>query len=372
MEVDWLIVGSGFSGCVLAERIAQVKNQNVLIVEKRNHIGGNCYDFYDSNHVLVHKYGPHIFHTMHKHVWDYLSRFTDWRLYFHRVLVVIDGKTVPVPFNINSLHALMPSSMANRLEEKLIARFGYGVKLPILKLREVDDKDLKFLADFIYTKIFEGYSLKQWGQPLEQMDPEVTARIPVFISRDDHYFQDSYQGIPVHGYTSLFKRMIDHPKIRVLLNTDYRDLGNEIHYKRMIFTGPIDVFFDFQFEPLPYRSLHFEFKHEPTSVFQSVAQVNYPNEYAFTRITEFRHMTGQDCAGTTIAYEYPQPFVDGKNDAYYPVPKKENAKIFIRYQQAADELADKIVFAGRLADYRYYNMDQAVARALSVFDRQIQ
>jgi UDP-galactopyranose mutase len=369
MNTDWLIIGAGFSGSVLAERIATQLGQRVLVVDQRDHIGGNAYDEYDQHGVLVHRYGPHIFHTNAKHVWDYLSRFTEWHSYQHRVLGVIDGQNVPIPFNLNTLYALFPESYAAKLSALLVDTFGYNVKIPILKLRESSDGDLKFLADYIYTKVFENYTQKQWQLRPEELGAGVTARVPIVISRDDRYFQDTYQGMPTQGYTALFRRMLAHPNIRVLLNTRYQDVMTEINYQRMVFTGAIDEFFAHKHGELPYRSLNFVFRHEYNRVKQAVATVNYPNEYDFTRITEFKHMTGQRCEGTTWIEEYPQPYQRGKNDPYYPIPKEEYKALYRRYEEEAAQIKDRVIFAGRLADYQYYNMDQAVARALSLFSR---
>lgn len=371
MKIDWLIVGAGFTGAVLAERIASQLDQRVLLVERRDHIGGNAYDYYDEHGVLAHKYGPHIFHTNATRVWDYLSRFTEWRIYYHKVLGVIDGQQVPIPFNLNTLEALFPRPYADHLAGLLIDAFGYGKKIPILELRNASDGDLSQLADFIYDKVFKNYTQKQWELTPEELGPSVTARVPVFISRDNRYFQDRYQGMPKLGYTELFRRMLRHPNIRLLLNTDYRHVKEEIEYRKMVFTGPIDQYFDYRHGELPYRSLHFEMQHDKHKRVQPVGTVNYPNEFAFTRITEFKHLTGQVVPGTTTTIEYPQPHVVGENDPYYPIPKEEFRTRYKEYQNVAEKDAGRVLFAGRLADYRYYNMDQAVARALSLFDTAI-
>lgn len=371
VKVDWLIVGAGFAGAVLAERIASQLDQKVLVVERRDQVGGNACDEYDDNGVLVHKYGPHIFHTNSKKVWDYLSHFTEWQPYYHRVLAVIDGKKVPVPFNLNSLYALFPRKYAEHLEEQLISNYGFGARVPILKMRESQDPDLRFLADYIYKNVFSGYTLKQWGLKPEDLDASVTARVPVCISRDDRYFQDFYQAMPKHGYNSMFRRMLSHKNIKILLNTDYREIGNEVRFDRIVYTGPIDEFFDYIHGRLPYRSLLFEFQHHKYRRFQEVAVVNYPNEHSFTRITEFKHMTGQRHEGTTIAIEYPQDHCVDKNEPYYPIPKEENRLILDRYIKEAEKLRGKVYFVGRLAEYRYYNMDQVIARALKVFEDEV-
>lgn len=371
MKFDWLIVGAGYTGCVLAERIATRLNQKVLIVEIRNHIGGNAFDYYDENGVLVHKYGPHIFHTNSRKVWDYLSNFTQWRPYYHQVRAVVEGKLVPVPFNLNSLYILFPQKYAERLEEKLICNYAYGHKVPILKMREADDPELRFLADYIYKNVFYGYTTKQWELKPEELDASVTGRVPVYVSRDDRYFQDSYQAMPLHGYTAMFQRMLNHKNVKVLLNTDYLEVMNAIQFNRMIYTGPMDAFFDYQFGPLPYRSLRFEFQFHQKEQLQDVGQVNYPNDYTFTRITEFKHLTGQQHLGSTLAVEFPQPYVKAESEPYYPIPREENRFIYELYEQEAEKLKKTVLFAGRLADYKYYNMDQVVARALKLFEDEV-
>ena len=368
MKVDWIIVGAGFTGATLAERIATQLGQKVLLVERRDHIGGNAYDEHNEHGVLVHKYGPHIFHTNSQKVWDYLSNFTEWRPYYHHVLGVVDGKKVPVPFNLNSLYAVFPPDYAKKLECLLLEHYGFGVKVPILKMRESGVKPLEELADYIYQKVFYGYTVKQWELTPEELSPSVTGRVPVYISRDDRYFQDTYQAMPLHGYTALFKRMLKHPNIRVLLNTNYQDIAEEVSYKHMLYTGQIDAFFDYKHGALPYRSVRFGLKTLDEEVHQEVGTVNYPNEYDFTRTTEQKHLTGQKLPKTTLVTEYPQRYTPGENEPYYPIPRDETREIYEKYAQEAGEL-DKVIFAGRLGDYKYYNMDQATGRALSLFER---
>lgn len=371
MKYDYLIAGAGFSGAVLAERIANVCNKKVLVVDLRNHIGGNCYDYRNEDNLLIHKYGPHIFHTLNKKVWDYLSQFTEWHTYYHRVLGVIDGQKVPVPFNINSINKCFPKARAEKLVELLLNKFGYGIKIPILKLMENKDKDLKHLADFIYDKVFLGYNLKQWGLKPEELDPSVSSRVPVFISNDDRYFQDTYQGIPKEGYTAIFEKLLNHDNIEVRLNTDYRDINSD-DYRMLIYTGAIDSFFDFKYGDLPYRSLQFEMQYPAMEYFQDTAQINYPNDFDYTRITEFKHFHDYPKMNkTAIAYEFPQQFQRGINEPYYPIPKKENNELFAKYRNLADEMQDKVLFVGRLADYKYYNMDQVVGVALLTFEKKI-
>ncbi len=378
---DTIIVGAGFAGSVLAERLANLQNKRVLVIDKRHHIGGNCFDRFDDHGILIHQYGPHLFHTDNKAVFDYLGQFTQWRHYQHEVLAFIDGQKVPVPFNLNSLHALLPNSLAASLELKLISRFGYGVKVPILELRQIDDNELKFLADFIYEKIFVNYTAKQWGKKPEDISTEVTARVPVHISRDNRYFQDKYQLIPAHGYTRIFENMLNHANISLLLNTDYKDVFsidfdsgamrfmNQEFNGHLIFTGLIDELFDCRFGKIPYRSLNFEFEHLTCDQFQEKTTINYPNDYDFTRITEFKHISGQAVFGTSIVKEFPQDFDRNdpkKNIPYYPVFTSDNKKILDRYQAFAERF-EKITLVGRLAENRYYDMDDIVARALQVF-----
>ncbi|AGE23897.1 UDP-galactopyranose mutase [Geobacillus sp. GHH01] len=376
---DYVIIGTGFAGSVLAERIATQLNKKVLMIEKRNHIGGNAYDSYDSQGILIHNYGPHIFHTKVKKVWDYLSNFTDWHLYHHKVLGVIDGQKVPIPFNLNSINQLFPKNLAERLEKKLIENFGYNKKVPILKLREVEDTDLKFLADYIYEKVFLGYTTKQWGVTPEELDPSVTGRVPVYISRDDRYFQDPYQGMPKEGYTKLFERMLDHENIKILLNTDYKEvlqfnletgeasLFGQKFGGKIIYTGPIDYFFDYKFGQLPYRSLNFVFEQFNQEQVQEVGTVNYPNDYNFTRITEFKHLTNQSSDKTTTVKEFSQEYIPGENIPYYPIKNENNLELYRLYKEEARKY-DNLIFIGRLAEYQYYDMDMVVAKALKTFE----
>lgn len=371
MNVDWLIVGAGYTGATLAERIASQLNQKVLLVDRRDHIGGNAYDYYNESGVLCHRYGPHIFHTNSKKVWDYLSAFTEWRPYYHHVLAQIDGRAVPVPFNLNTLYALFPPKHAAKLEDLLIGQYGFNVKVPILKMRENANGDLASLADYIFKNVFLNYTRKQWELEPEQLDPSVTGRVPVYISRDDRYFQDTYQAMPVLGYTEMFRRMVSHPNIRLLLQTNYREVIGSVKFKRMIYTGPIDEYFDHMHGHLPYRSLRFDFKTVDTEWHQPVGTVNYPNEYDFTRITEQKHLSGQKLAKSTIIVEYPQAHRPGETEAYYPIPRVETKEHYAKYEAEANKLSGSVLFAGRLADYKYYNMDQACARALKLFETEV-
>jgi UDP-galactopyranose mutase len=369
MKVDWLIVGAGFTGLVLAERIASQLGKKVLVVERRDHIGGNAHDHYDGNGILVHRYGPHLFHTNSEKVWRYLSQFTEWHPYYHRVLALVDGKKVPVPFNLNSLHAVFPPGYASKLEDLLLKHYGFGSKVPILKLRREASGELHSLAEFVYEKVFYGYNLKQWDLTPEELSPSVSGRVPISMSRDDRYFQDRYQAIPKHGYTQMLQRMANHPNIMVLLNADYREIQDEVKFDGMVYTGLIDEFFDYMHGELPYRSLRFQFDYHLVDAYQEVAQVNYPNDQPYTRISEYKHITGQRAYGTSVSIEYPMPYRRDQNLPYYPVPREENRKRYNLYLSEAESLDNRVLFAGRLADYKYYNMDQAVARALGVFEK---
>jgi len=371
MKTDFLIIGAGYSGSILAERIATQLNKKVLIVERRNHIAGNAYDYYDRNGVLVHKYGPHIFHTTAKKVWDYLSKFTKWNNYIHHVRAVVEGKEVPVPFNLNSISMLFPPNYAAKLENILISQFGYGVKIPILNLLKHENPELKFLADYIYKNVFFGYTVKQWGMKPDELESSVTARVPVYISRDDRYFQDPYQGIPESGYTKMFENILNHPNIHLLLNTDYKEVINDIDYKYLISTAPIDEFYDCCYGRLPYRSLDFELKSIDTEHFQSGSQINFPNSYDYTRITEFKHFHKQTTKRTTVAYEFPEEYNHEINEPYYPIPKDENHQLFNKYKELAEKESKNIFHTGRLADYKYYNMDHTALVALRLFENKI-
>lgn len=363
---DWLIVGAGFTGATLAERLASQYRQRVLLVERRGHIGGNAYDLYDQNGILIHKYGPHILHTADPEVWDYLSAFTEWRHYEHRVLAEFAGRRLPIPFNLNTLHALFPGGEAGGLEKKLLDRYGPDGQVSVLAMKAEPDPELRSLADFVYQHFFYHYTLKQWGRPPEELDAQVTARVPLRISRDDRYFLDSRQGLPLDGYSRMFQRMLAHEGIELRLETDYNSIKDQVEYGALVHTGPLDEFFDLEFGPLAYRSLRFEFVHQAQARVQEAGTVNYPDRRPCTRSTEFKILTGQESAGSTLVFEYPRDYIAGKNEPYYPVPGPENRKIHQLYRQRAQELPGRVYFAGRLADYRYYNMDQAVARALEL------
>ncbi|MFY4808223.1 UDP-galactopyranose mutase [Aliarcobacter butzleri] len=374
--IDYIIVGSGLAGVVLAQQIATKLNKKVLIIEKRNHIGGNCYDFKDENNILIHKYGPHLFHTNDKEVVNYLSDFTSWDIYNHEVLCFIDGKKVPIPFNFNTLYELFPNSKAKELEELLLKTYEYNSKIPILELKKSTNKNLSFLADFIYDKIFVNYTAKQWGMKPEDMDGAVTARVPIFIGKDNRYFNDSYQSLPKFGYTKMIENMLNHKNIKLMLNTDFKEiceikdkdfyLFDKKFYGKVIYTGQIDELFDYKFEELPYRSVDMRFETIEKEFYQEKATINYPNDYDFTRITEFKHIHPINSPKTTILKEYPQEYIKNVNTPYYPIFTNKNQEKYNQYLEYSKEFKN-LILVGRLAEYKYYDMDDIVKRALEVF-----
>ena len=374
--IDFIVVGSGLAGVVVAEQIASKLNKKVLIIEKRDHIGGNCFDHKDDNNILIHKYGPHLFHTNHKEVVDYLSKFTSWDIYNHEVLAYIDGKKVPIPFNFNTLYEVFPNQKAKALEAKLLETYDYNSKIPILELKKSTDKDLQFLADFIYEKIFLNYTAKQWGMKPEEMDSAVTARVPVFIGRDNRYFNDSYQMLPKDGYTKMIENMLNYKNIKIMLNTDFQEictLKDKDFYLfdkkfdgKVIYTGQIDKLFDYKFGDLPYRSVNMQFETIEKDFYQEKTTVNYPNDYDFTRITEFKHIHPINTSKTTILKEYPQEYVRNKNTPYYPIFTNENQNKYNQYLEYSKEFKN-LILVGRLAEYKYYDMDDIVKKALEVF-----
>ena len=363
MAPDWIVVGAGFTGATFAERMATA-GRRVRVVERRAHIAGNAYDEINQSGILVHRYGPHIFHTNSDVVWRYLSGFTKWRAYEHRVLGLIHGKLVPIPFNLDSLAALFPAPAVMQIEGALVSEYGFGKKVPILKLRESKRAEIRDFANYVYRNVFEGYTIKQWQLRPEELSPSVTARVPVSISRDDRYFQDIYQTMPLDGYTAMFKRMLNHPNIEVILECDWKYPRAQISDTQILFTGAIDEFFDYRFGPLAYRSLRFEERTLRKAQHQPVGTVNYPNDNDYTRITEQKIITGQHSAVTTLVTEYPRPHVPGRTIAYYPIPRDENQLLYAKYAALAQAEYTHVHFAGRLANYQYYNMDQACARAL--------
>jgi UDP-galactopyranose mutase len=355
---DYLIVGAGFAGSTIAERLASDAGKKVLICDRRPHIAGNAYDHYDAAGVLVHKYGPHIFHTNSRDVYDYLSQFTEWRPYQHRVLACVDGQLLPVPINLNTVNRMYGTNLTSfQLEE-----FFASVAEPRAQIKTSEDVIVSRVGRELYDKFFRNYTRKQWGLDPSELDAAVTARVPVRTNLDDRYFTDTYQVMPQHGYTRMFERMLTHPNIKILINADYREVRDMIPHREVIFTGPIDEFFDYRYGKLPYRSLEFKFETRNVAVAQEAPVINYPNENAYTRITEFKYLTGQEHSKTSLVYEFPK--ADG--DPYYPIPRPENAALYRRYQALADQTPG-VHFLGRLGTYKYYNMDQCVAQALSYY-----
>jgi UDP-galactopyranose mutase len=367
---DWLVVGAGLTGATVAERLARALDQTVLVIDRRDHVGGNAHDRRDEDGRLYHPYGPHIFHTNSRRIFDYLGGFTDWRPYFHRVLAHVDGQFVPVPFNLDSMRRLFPTGMAERLSERLIAAFGFGARPTLAELRGVAgaDPDLGFLGDYVHDRIFAHYSRKQWGVEIEALDPSVAGRVPVAVSRDDRYFTDRYQAMPRDGYAALFARMLDHPNIHVALNTD-RAQVEPGRFDRVVYCGALDDWFGRSAGDLPYRSLRFERSVVPVEDGLPVGTVNYPNEFDFTRVTDFGRLTGERGGTTSLLTEYPIPHEPGVTEPFYPVPGPASARLADAYRAMARELEGRVWFAGRLADYRYYNMDQAVGRGLSLVEK---
>lgn len=386
-DFDAVVVGAGFAGSVAARELAERAGKRVLVIEKRAHIGGNMYDEADQAGVLVHRYGPHIFHTNDERVFNYVRRFTEWRDYQHEVLADWYGTYLPVPFNKNSLEIAFGAEKGAHLAEKLIATFGDERKVTINELRAQDDPELSEVADFVYENVFLRYTQKQWGVTPEEVDPSVTARVPVFISRDNRYFQDAYQGMPLHGYTSLFESMLAHPNITVCLNTEAESVfdldfaGPEENSPLeailikgvaftgpIIYTGPLDELFLSRFGRLPYRSLRFEYETHDTAQLLPCGTVNFTVTEDYTRITEFKHLTGQVCDKTTIMKEYSRPYDDPSTQTpYYAIINEQNNAHYARYRTLTESLPNFYPL-GRLAEYRYYNMDVIIGRALALVD----
>ena len=361
-----LIIGAGFSGAVLANLLANKLNEKVLIIDKKDHIAGNCYDYRDKNGIMIHKYGSHIFHTSNEKVWNFIRKFTDFNQYMHKVIAVIDGIETTIPFNFNTLYDVFPQTMAKRLEEKLLNKFEFNKKVPILEFQKQDDEDLKYLANYVYEKVFLHYTTKQWGVSPKDVDGAVTARVPVYLSKDNRYFQDKYQGIPLEGYTQVVEKMLSHKNITVKLNTDYKKLDSN-KFKRIFYTGPIDEFFNYELGQLPYRSVNFKLEEYDREFYQSNSVVNYPCNYDFTRIHEYKHYLQDKSNKTVIAKEYSEFFELGKNERYYPIPNDESSALYKKYLEKAEKL-DNVYFLGRLGDYKYYDMDKAILRAIELFE----
>ncbi|HKO89290.1 MAG TPA: UDP-galactopyranose mutase [Burkholderiales bacterium] len=357
---DWLIVGAGFAGSVLAERIATQRNEQVLLIDRRPHVGGNAYDRYNEAGLLIHQYGPHIFHTNSKMIFDHLSQFTEWRPYEHRVLAKVDGMLLPMPINLDTVNRLYGLDLSS---EQLEGWFAERAE-PVENVQTSEDVVVGKIGRELYEKFFRGYTKKQWGVYPSELDKSVTSRVPTRTNRDDRYFTDDYQYMPSQGYTRMFERMLSHPNIKIMLQTDYAEIKERIPHRRVIFTGPVDEYFGYCYGKLPYRSLRFEHETLDKEWHQPVAVVNYPQTEDYTRITEYKHLTGQRHDKTSLTYEYPCD----EGDPYYPVPRDENAQLYKRYEQLA-QATPNVWFVGRLATYKYYNMDQVVGQALTTFKR---
>lgn len=383
-KYDVLIIGAGFAGSVLAQNLASI-GKKVLILEKKDHIGGNMYDYIDEHGIRVHKYGPHLFHTNSSQVFEYLSRFTEWYPYEHRVLGYVDQKLVPISFNLKSIEMCFDTVKANQLKEVLIDTYGLNSKVTILELRKAEDPLLKELGDYVFENVFKHYSAKQWGIPIEDLDPAVTARVPILVSYEDRYFQDEYQFLPKLGYTEMFKNLLDHSNIEIRLSVDARDLvevdfeAKKIRFEQeefegiLIYTGALDEFLSYKFGTLPYRSEEFELITQK-GVFQPVGTVNYPTpeiKHPYTRITEYKHMMETQPEMTTYAVEYPylyDPKAQKGNIPYYPVFTQENQNLYNKYVEYTKDL-NRFYAVGRLAEYKYYNMDAIVLRSLKLFEK---
>lgn len=374
---DTIIVGAGIAGTTAARILAENGNQKVLVIERRAHVGGNCYDAPDAHGILIHVYGPHIFHTGDEKVREFLSRFTEWYDFGHEVVAKVGDKLIPVPFNLNTLHMVYDEEKADHLEKKLIEAYGEGSRVPIMKLRENADADVREIAEYVYQNVFLYYTMKQWGQKPEEISPEVTGRVPVVISRDNRYFKDKYQSVPLHGFTPMFEKMLDHPNIEVRTGTECRDVlafadGNILFegapYKgNVIYTGALDELFDCRYGRLPYRSLDFKFEHLDEDSFQGHSVVNYTVSEDYTRITEFKFLTGQkDTDGTTIVREYPFAYTGAEGEIpYYAILNEENEALYRKYRALTDEFSG-FYLLGRLAEYKYYNIDAMAAKAMEL------
>jgi UDP-galactopyranose mutase len=355
MKTDVLVVGAGYAGSVVAERLARA-GKRVHVIDKRPHVGGNVYDEYDEHGIRVGRYGPHIFHTNSTRIVDYLSNFTEWRPYEHRALAHVEGKLLPIPINLDTVNKLYGLS----LDEEEVEAFFERVREPRTPVETSEDLVVSTVGRDLYEKFFKNYTRKHWGLDPSQLSAGVAARVPVRTNRDDRYWTDEFQGVPLHGYTRMFEAMVDHRNISVELGVDFHEIRERVQARHLVYTGPIDAYFGYRFGRLPYRSLRFEHEHLPgIPRYQPVATINYPNEHDYIRVTEFKHLTGQEHPGTSIVREYPQ----SEGDPYYPVPRPENEALYKRYQSLAAR-EKNVTFVGRLSQYRYYNMDQVVGAAL--------
>lgn len=359
MRYEYVIVGAGLAGLTMAERIANELGKKVLVIEKRSHIGGNIYDSYNEDGILIHNYGPHIFHTNDKEVYDYLSKFTKWNDFWHRVLTYVDGNLIPMPITLETINKLYNTNFtADEMEDFLKKK---AVSIPEIKTSK--DVALSKVGEEIYAKFFENYTKKQWGLDPALIDTSVISRIPVRFNRDTRYFTNKYQGMPKYGYTKMCEAMVANPNIKLLLNTDYKEVIQDLEYDTLIYTGPTDYYYDYEFGKMAYRSIDFVFETHDVAEYQEAPVVNYPNDYDFTRITEFKKLTGQKHEKTTILKEFPK----SEGEPYYPFPTKEYKEQFAKYAEKMKQETN-VYFIGRLAEYRYYDMDAVVRSALNLFE----
>lgn len=379
-KYDCIVVGSGFAGSILAERLATQNNKKVLIIEQRDHIAGNMFDYMDGNGIRIHKYGPHLFRTNSERVLNYISKFTEWQPYQHRVLASVNNELVPVPFNLTSLEKLLPHN-ATELKALLLSEFGMDIKVPVSTLQKHSDVRIQKLGNFIFENIYLNYTTKQWGEKPENLDFEtITARVPVHISYDDRYFQESHQALPLNGYTAMFDSMLSHSNIEIRLNCKssnvlkFKQEKDEIYFENevfegdVIYTGPIDELFNYCYGELPYRSLRFDLESH-SNIFQPTATVNYPNDFDYTRITEYKHLMNISTPKTTIMKEYPQDYDKNdpiKNIPYYPIPKDTNTDLYNKYFNLSEKYKN-LTLVGRLAEYKYYDMNNIINKALDVY-----
>jgi len=357
---DYLIVGAGYAGCVLAERLASQRDKKVLLIDRRSHIGGNAFDSLNEYGIRIHHYGPHLFHTNSEKVVSYLSQFTEWHPYEHRVRSLVNGVLVPMPINRNTVNQLLGHSFVTDAE---VEKFYEREREATREIRNSEDFVVSKVGRKLYELLYRGYTRKHWGREPSLLSPSVCGRLPVRTNTDDRYFDDRFQAMPLHGYTAMFTTMVSHKNIHLEVRTPFLDVPQNI-FDRMIFTGPIDEFFGNCFGALAYRSLRFEFETHEKEFVQPVAQINYPNDFDYTRTTEFKHITGQKNLRTTVAKEYALD----EGEPYYPIPQAEYLELYQRYAAEAAKLST-VFFVGRLATYQYYNMDQVVAQALTLFER---
>lgn len=361
MKFDYIIVGAGPAGCIMAERLSTEKNARVLIIEKRNHIGGNLYDYYNDDGILIHKYGPHFFRTDKLEVWEYLSRFTDWHFYEHKVVANVKGMLVPFPINLDTYNMLYNTNLNQQEFEQKLSTFKF-TNDP----KNAEEAIINQVGSYLYETFFLQYTLKQWGKHPRELHADTVKRVPVRIDRENRYQLAKYQGLPKKGYTHLMQNMISNPLISLMLNTDYKTVINDLSCKKLIYTGPLDYYYDYKFGKLEYRSLRFDEQTHEQEEYQPHAVINYPNNYDFTRITEYKKMTGQKNPKTSIHIEFPEAYEEGKNDPYYPILDAANTELKEKYLTLAKQEKD-VLFLGRLAEYRYYAMDDVVEAALQAY-----